>query len=102
HTSMPLLYRDENLRLESRRPFIHYVESAFQRDAHASNRSFVEQAAYQGYAVGHAAWRRELGQRMCRVRRPIAARLRNLHEAGAQREAGMAGKVRDGQDLVAQ
>jgi hypothetical protein len=59
-------------------------------------------AAEQRHAVRHAARRREFGQRMRRVGRPIAARFRHFHEAGAQRERRMAGEVADGQHFVAQ
>ena len=48
----------------------------FKSHACLRQRALVEQAADQRDAVGHAARRRELRQRMRRVGRPVAARLR--------------------------
>jgi len=62
-------------RLEPRRPLTHYAEGALQREPDASQRTLVEQPADQGDAVGDAAWRREGGQRVVGVGRPVTARL---------------------------
>jgi hypothetical protein len=62
----------------------------------------LEEPADERDAVRHAALRAERGKRMFGVRRPVAARLLDLHEPGRQGQRRVAGEVRDSQNLVAQ
>src|SRR6266704_1347188 len=77
-------------------------EGTLEGDADATQRAFFKEAADQGDAVGHAARRGKLRQRIFRIGRPVRARLGNFNEAGAQRERGMPGLVADGEHFVAQ
>src|SRR6266700_7118572 len=77
-------------------------EGALEGDANTTQCAFFKEAADQGDAVGHAAWRGKLRQRIFRIGRPVRARLGNFNEAGAQRERGMPGLVADGEHFVAQ
>ena len=53
------------------------------------------------HAMRHAPRRLERRQRMLRVRRPIAARLRHFDESRPQHQRGMPREIRDRQHLVA-
>src|SRR5271155_1159725 len=88
--------------LKSWRPLAGNAEAAFQRQAGAPYLALVEQPADQGDAMRHTPRRRKFGWRVSRIGRPIAARLRDLDEARAQGERGMARSVGDGKHLVAQ
>src|ERR1700749_4381378 len=68
--------------LESRGPGRRDCKGALQGQANSAQRAFVEQPADQRDAVRHTARRVELGQRMIRIRSPIAARLGNFNETG--------------------
>src|SRR5437763_294255 len=88
------------LRRKARRPFGGHAEYAFEREARARNRPFVEQTAEQRDAVGHAPRRREFWQRIVWIGCPIAARLRHADESGPQREGGMSREVSNREHLV--
>src|SRR5205085_10391560 len=75
------------------------IEGALQSQPGSSDGAFIEQASDQRDAVRHAAGRREFGERVRGVGSPIAARLRNFHEAGRDGERRMSGEVGDGQDF---
>src|SRR5690349_4462267 len=76
-------------------------EGALEGHAYLAKQAFVEQAADQSDAMGNAAWRGKLRQRIFRVRRPVGARLANFDETSAKRERRMAGVVADGEHFVA-
>ena len=88
--------------LEAGRTLLGYGKRSFHRHARAHDRPFVEELTDQRDAVRHAARRRELGQRIIRIRRPVASRFRHLHESGAQRERWLTSEVRNCKDLVPQ
>src|SRR5580765_2033161 len=79
-----------------------HVEGPLECQAGASHGTLVEEAADERDAVRHAARRRESGERVGGIGRPIAARLRHLDEAGTEGQRGMAGEVTDGKHFVAQ
>src|SRR5262249_23533188 len=88
--------------LEPRRPFPRNCELAFEGQACLPYQSVVEQPAEDRDAVRHAPGRIELGQRIRRIRGPVASRFRDLDEPRAECERRMAGEVRDRELLVAQ
>src|SRR5947207_4113769 len=76
-------------------------EGAFERNANAAKRAFVEVTANQSDGVGNAAGRSEFWQRVLRVGGPVGARLADLDETGAKRERRMTGIVAGGEHFVA-
>src|SRR5712664_3090840 len=77
-------------------------EGALEGDADAAESAFVEEAADQGDAVGHAARGRKFWQGIFRIGGPVGARFGDFDEAGAERKRRVAGVVADGEHLVAQ
>src|ERR1700674_2747040 len=71
-------------------------EGALEGDADAAEGAFLEEAADQGDAMGHAARGRKFWQRVMRIGGPVGARFGDLDEAGAQGEGGVASVVADG------
>src|ERR1700748_616803 len=69
---------------ETRRRFDDHGKVFLEREVVACNAAFVEEPADQGHAVRHAPRGRELRQRPTWVGRPVAARLADLDEPGAQ------------------
>src|SRR5580704_13309705 len=67
-----------------------------------SRGAFLEEAAYQGYAMGNPARWRKFGKRILGIRRPVRTCLAHLNEAGAERDRWMAGVVADRQHFIAQ
>src|SRR5260370_37414767 len=88
--------------LESRRTLPRHIERALESQSRAGYRALIEQAADQRNPMGHASRRGESGQRIPRIRRPIAARLANLDEARPERERRMSREIADGWHFVAQ
>src|SRR5271165_2202651 len=86
--------------LKPGRTFSCDVEGSLERHASFCQCAFVEEAADQRDAVRHTARWREPGQWMLLIGSPIAARLRLLDKAGAQRQRGMTGIVADHEHLV--
>jgi hypothetical protein len=81
---------------------IAHGEGAFQSDSGLAEGAFFEEAADEGYAVRDAAGRRELGERICGIRRPVAAGFGDFDESGTEGKGGMAGEVRDGEHFIAE
>ncbi len=77
------------------------VEVAFERQAGAGERAFVEETAYESDAVGDAAGWREFGERLRGIGGPVAAGPRRLRRNRAEGEGWVSGEVGDGEHLVA-
>ena len=78
------------------------VEGAFESDAGAAEKTFIEELADERDAVGDSARRVEFGQGMSGIGSPVTARLCDLHEAGTEGERRVAGEVGEGQYLISQ
>src|SRR5258706_2096598 len=87
---------------ETGRPPPRHPEGPFEGDPHLPQQPVVEQTADEGDAVRHPPRWVEFRQRVVGIRGPVAARLGDVHEAGAQRERRVTGEVRDRELLVAQ
>src|SRR6266849_8429752 len=77
-------------------------EGALEGDADAAEGAFLEETTDQGDAVRHAARWRKLWERVLGIGCPVGTCLRDLDEAGAEREGRVTGIVADGEHLVAQ
>lgn len=82
--------------------FVGDVEGLFEGDAGCAQHAFFKGARDERDAVGNAARRREFRQRVSGIGSPVAARLRDFDETGAQGERGMAGEIGEGEHLVAE
>ncbi len=82
--------------LEGGRALVGDCEGALKSDADAAEGAFLEEAADQGDAVGHAAWGRKFWQGIFRVGRPVGTGFGDFDEAGAESERGVAGVIADG------
>jgi hypothetical protein len=67
---------------ETGRTLVGDSEGLLEGNADATQGAFLEEAADQGDAVGHAARGRKLWQRIFRIRGPVRARFGNFDEAG--------------------
>ena len=81
--------------------FLRDAKSTFQGDAGRAKQTFAEKRADEGDAMRNATRRVEGGQGMQWIRRPIAARLRDLNKSSAECKRGMSGEVGDRQHFVA-
>ena len=93
---------DELLQLEAGWGFGGYFEVLFEGQAGAGYGAFVEEAAYEGDAVGDSAGWVEFGERLGGVGGPVAAGFGDFDESGAEGEGGVAGEVGEGEHLVAE
>ena len=71
-------------RLKARWVFLRYVEVAFEREASAGDRAFVEEPADEGNAVRDSARWVEFWERFGWIRSPVAAGFGDFNETGAQ------------------
>jgi collagen type III alpha len=75
-------------------------EGAFEGETGGDEAAFFKGRSDEGDAVGDAARRVELRQRVGRVGSPVAAGFGDVDESGAEGEGGVAGEVGDGEHLV--
>ena len=77
-----------------------YIEGTLQSEPGSADCALIEQASNEGDAMGYAAGRREFGQRVSGVGRPVAARLGDFHKTGAKGERRMTGEAGNGEYFV--
>ena len=88
-------------RLKSGRTVAYNAECFLQCEPGLRYGAFVEETAYERYAVRDTARRRKLWDRAAGVGGPVGARFGDFDETGAHRERGMAGEICDRQHFVA-